>query len=380
MRNFKGGGVDDMPADATDTATTGDPEALLSAFQTGDSSTSSATTTSSTTTKTGHYWTVELVRPPGARTGLKSFIALAEAEIQTAVDLLGRGLTDPPPNVDDLMKPVIYESLGQSMTADQYEAALTKVETKQTALLTMDKKVMKTAIVISAENDRTLRSIQSVVKDLNLKLTAVGSGKLKSAQEVALMKAIAAAVEDVYEKVTAVADANAEMAGDSSKSDSNSAGSSANSSGGDSGSGGLGSLVQGLMSMIPMAAMAVAPIAQELLKSHEDPNKDKDAHAQGAQPQGGQAQAAAPDAAAAPGSATPAPAPGQPATTAPADPNAPASSAPGSTAPAANPLVRPASANVRRSTTRPAVTTADGADTAEAVDTDDEPDSAVVQA
>ncbi|MEV5840093.1 hypothetical protein [Nocardia sp. NPDC052112] len=377
MKNFKGGGVDDMAADATETATTGDLDALLTALQGGDSSTSSATTTSSTTTKTGHYWTVQLVRPPGARAGLKSFIALAEAEIQTAVDLLGRGLTDPPPNVDDLMKPVIYESLGHSMTAEQYEAALTKVETKQTALITMDEKVMKTAIVVSAENDRTLRSIQTVVKDLNLKLEAVGSGKLKSAQEVALMKAIAAAVEDVYEKVTAVADSNAEMAGDSSDSDSGNDSSDGSSSSGDSGSGGLGSLVQGLMSMIPMAAMAAAPIAQELLKSHEDPNKDKDAPADGTQPQDGQAQAAAPGAAPAPGSPTPAPA-----ATAPADPNAPGSTAPGSAAPAANSPMVPARASVRRSTTRPPAATSNEAETAAAVDAEgevDETDSPVVQ-
>lgn len=256
------------------------------------SSTSSSASPTCDTNKTGHYWTVELTVPPGAHTGLKSFIALAETEIQTAVDLLGRGATEPPPNVDDLMKPVVYESLGESITADQYEAALDKVETTQTALLTMDEKVMKTAIVVQAANDRTLRSIKTVVKDLNIKLAAVGSAKLKATQEVALMKAIAAAVEDVYEKVTAVADANADMAGDSSDSsdsDSDSSGSSSGSS--DSGSGGLGQMLQSLASMVPMLAMAAAPVAQELLTQNKD--KDKDQHTEGAQPQ--DAQAAPPE-------------------------------------------------------------------------------------
>ncbi|WP_330257079.1 hypothetical protein OG874_22420 [Nocardia sp. NBC_00565] len=303
---------------------------------------------------------------------------MAETEIQTAVDLLGRGATEPPPNVDDLMKPVVYESLGESITADQYEAALDKVETTQTALLTMDEKVMKTAIVVQAANDRTLRSIKTVVKDLNIKLAAVGSAKLKATQEVALMKAIAAAVEDVYEKVTAVADANADMAGDSSDSsdsDSDSSGSSSGSS--DSGSGGLGQMLQSLASMVPMLAMAAAPVAQELLTQNKD--KDKDQHTEGAQPQ--DAQAAPPGTAPAPGSPTPAPAPGatgQPAAAAPADPNAS-----GSAAPAANSPLVPARANVRRSTTRPPGSTATGADTEEVENVDDEmdePDSAVVQA
>ncbi|WP_329411990.1 hypothetical protein OG563_06135 [Nocardia vinacea] len=383
MRNFKGGGVDDMAADATETATAGDLETLLAAFQTGGSGTSSATTTSSTTTKTGHYWTVELTdaSPPGASTGLKAFIALAEAEIQTAVDLLGRGTTEPPPNVDDLLQPVVYESLGQSMTADQYEAALTKVETKQSALLTMDEKVIKTAITVSAENDRTLRAIKTVVKDLKLKFAAVGKGKLKPAQEIALMKAIAAAVESVYEKVTAVADANADLAGDDS--DSNSSSGNSSGSGGGSGDGGLGSLIQGLASMVPMAAMAAAPVVQEVLSQQaeqqkEEQKKQEEQQAQGA-PAGTPPEGTAPE----PGAPTTA----APAATAPGgtgQPAAPANSnGSGTAAPAANTPVVPARSNVRRST-RPAVAAASDTDAPEVVDADDdeapESDSAVVQA
>lgn len=187
--------------------------------------------------KTGHYWTVELTPPPGGSAGLKAFIEMAEEAIQTAVDLLGRGTPELPPNVDDLLRPVIYESIGDSLMKEQYQEALSEVQSRQTALLTYDTKVMKTSIVVAAGSDETLRAIKAIVAELQAKLKAAGSGKLKPAQEVALMKLTAQAIELVYDKVEAVYQLNNDMAGNGNQ---GSGGSGSGSGGGQSGAGGSG--------------------------------------------------------------------------------------------------------------------------------------------
>ncbi|WP_327100849.1 hypothetical protein OIE68_19870 [Nocardia vinacea] len=348
-----------------------------------------ATPTAATTAskaKTGHYWTVELTPPPGASAGLKAFIEMAEEAIQTAVDLLGRGTPELPPNVDDLLRPVIYESIGDSLMKEQYQEALAEVQSRQTALLTYDTKVMKTSIVVAAGSDETLRAIKAIVAELQAKLKAAGSGKLKPAQEVALMKIAAQAVELVYEKVEAVYQLNNDMAGsgnqgsDGSGSGSGSGQSGASGSGG-GGDGGLGQLVS-MLGMLPMMAMPLISQLPELLKQPDkDKDKDKDGAQDGAQP--GEPQAAAPGAAPgspAPAAAAPAPGTGQPAAAAPA---ATASASTPSATPVANTSGVSARANVRRAVNRTGSTPTDTeTDETHEDDPDDEVtvDSPVVQA
>ncbi|MGW4767784.1 hypothetical protein ACWEO2_07045 [Nocardia sp. NPDC004278] len=307
---------------------------------------------------------MELTPPPGASAGLKAFIAMAEEAMQTAVDLLGRGTPELPPKVDDLLRPVIYESIGDSLMKKQYEEALAKVQSRQTALLTYDTKVMKTSIVVAAGSDETLRAIKGIVAELQTKMKALGSGKLKPAQEVALMKLVAEAIDLVYEKVEAVYQLNNDMAGDGNN-DSGSSGSGSNgksgsgSSGGGSGDGGLGQLVS-MLGMLPMMAMPLVSQLPQLLKQHDkdkdDKDKDKDA-AEGATQTGqGQPQAAAPGAA--PGS--PAPAPAASGTGQPAAPAATASTgAPAAASPVANMSPVSARTSVRRAVKRTATTPTD---------------------
>ncbi|MFI7667911.1 hypothetical protein [Nocardia sp. NPDC049526] len=349
----------------------------------GATDTTTATTTSGKA-KTGHYWTVELTPPAGASAGLKAFISMAEEAIQTAVDLLGRGTPELPPKVDDLLRPVIYESIGDSLMKEQYQQALAKVQSRQTALLTYDTKVMKTSIVVAAGSDETLRAIKEIVSELQAKMKAVGSGKLKPAQEVALMKLVAEAIDLVYDKVEAVYQLNNDMAGDGN-SDSESSGSSSSGQSGSSGSsgggdGGLGQLVS-MLGMLPMMAMPLVSQLPQLLKQQDkDKDKDKDAAEDGAQPGEGQPPAAA--AGAAPGSPAPAAAPaGQPAAAAPAA--TAGASAPGSATPVANMSPVSARANVRRAVNRNGSTPTDtDTDETHEDDPDDEVtvDSPVVQA
>ncbi|MEV6139371.1 hypothetical protein AB0L63_25635 [Nocardia sp. NPDC051990] len=330
---------------------------------------------------------MKLTPPPGASAGLKAFIAMAEEAIQTAVDLLGRGTPELPPKVDDLLRPVIYESIGDSLMKTQYEQALAKVQSRQTALLTYDTKVMKTSIVVAAGSDETLRAIKGIVTELQTKLKAAGSGKLKPAQEVALMKLVAEAIDLVYEKVEAVYQLNQDMAGNGNNgSDGGGSGggggqSGSGGSGGGGGDGGLGQMMS-MLAMLPMMAMPLVSQLPQLLKPHgKDKDKDKDAAEAGAKTGEGQPAAAAPGAA--PGSPAPAPAApgtGQPVAAAPAaSASAPAASA----TPVANMSPVSARTNVRRAVNRTGSTPTD-ADTNEAhkddLDDDVTVDSPVVQA
>ncbi|WP_139347990.1 hypothetical protein [Nocardia donostiensis] len=273
---------------------------------------------------TGEYWTVELVRPEGASEGVLAYIALAETVIQTAVDLLGRGMPSPPPNVDELLTSVVHESLGAGEASKAYKKTLYTVEASQAQLQAMDEQVSKTSITVAAEQDQTLRAIKDIVAKLNTLLQAVSGVDLKPAQEVKLMDHIAAAVEAVYAKVTQVSDMNAEMAGEK-----NGGGGSSNGggvpTGGATGGGGGGSggdLMSSLLPMLAMAPMALMPLAQ-LLPDLLDPEKDKedDKAGEGEQKNGAPGK---------PGEQTPPP--GDP--NAPTDPNAPQN---GATAPQGQP-------------------------------------------
>jgi hypothetical protein len=376
-----GGGGDDMAAELAGTAA----DTWQTLFGSPTATDTTATTTSSAST--GHYWTVALTPPAGASAGLKAFIAMAEEAIQTAVDLLGRGTPDLPPKVDDLLQPVIYESIGDSLMKTQYQEALAKVQSRQTALLTYDTKVMNTSIVVAAGSDETLQAIKEIVAELQAKLEAVGSGKLKPAQEVALMKLVAEAIDLVYNKVEAVNQLNNDMAGaGNSNSGSSGSGSSGQSGSAGSGDGGLGQLVS-MLGMLPMMAMPLVSQLPELLKQ-QDKNKEKGAAQDSAQPGGGQPQAAAPGAP--PGSPAPAaaaPSAGQPAAPAPAPAPAATASAstPGSATPVANTSGVSARANVRRAVNRNGSTPTDtdtDTDETHENDPDDEVtvDSPVVQA
>ncbi|WP_454199647.1 hypothetical protein [Nocardia sp. Marseille-Q1738] len=161
-----------------------------------------------------HFWLVDLHCPPGASEGLRAFIALADTAIQTAVDLLGRGMTTPPPKVDDLLEPAFYEALGKGKADEAYRKTIDKVEARQLQLLQMDNKVIKSSVTVAAEQVQALRSIKNIVADLNAKLKAAGNAKLKPAQELPLLKAVAAAVDAAYDQVTASTAAGAAVTAD----------------------------------------------------------------------------------------------------------------------------------------------------------------------
>ncbi|MFI5715852.1 hypothetical protein [Nocardia sp. NPDC051750] len=228
----------------------------------------------------GKYWEVDLVRPPGGSEGLISYIAMAEAAIQTAVDLLGRGMPTPPPEVGDLLTKVTRETLGKGKAEEAYQDTLTKVEAKQTSLLVMDNQVIDTSIVMAGEQDRTLNTIIDIIERLNGVLTKVGSAKLKPAMEIKVLEVIAQAITLVYEKVTAVSDLSSEMAGGGGEEGSGGGGT----SGGGGGGAGAANAMGGLGSMLPMLAMlpmSLMPLATQMLPELLNPDKDKDEDEEG---------------------------------------------------------------------------------------------------
>ncbi|MFI5535259.1 hypothetical protein ACIA5H_02600 [Nocardia sp. NPDC051900] len=284
-----------------------------------------------------HVFLVELYCPPGASEGLSAFIAMAETAIQTAVDLLGRGMTTPPPNVDDLLQPEFYKTLGSGEADEQYRKNVDKVEARQLQLLQMDNQVIKTSVTVAAEQVRALKSIQHIVDELNVTLKRAGTGKLKPKDELPYLKAVADAVERVYDKITAIADLNENMAngngnGNSGGSGSSSGGGTSSGTGasGGGGDGGLSSLLP-MLAMLPMAAMPLISQIPEMMQKAEE---DKAKKAEENQHNG------------APGKPGQAPPPGQQPAAAPTqgDPNAqpagaqPATAQPGgvTAAPAAN--------------------------------------------
>lgn len=217
-----------------------------------------------------HYWPVELHRPAGASAGLKAVIQLAETAIQTAVDLLGRGTPVLPPKVDDLLKPAVYEDLGEGKASEEYTEAFEKVEKRQKALVGLDDEVVKAAIVVAEGKDKTLAAIKNIVKALNAKLDAVGGGKLKAAQEQQLMTLIARGVEAVYKLVNAAAEVNEEVAGGSEGATQGAA--QAGGAGGDGGS--LASLLP-MLAMIPMGLMSMAPTVIDMAQKFNEKQQEQ---------------------------------------------------------------------------------------------------------
>ncbi|WP_176580421.1 hypothetical protein, partial [Nocardia acidivorans] len=226
-----------------------------------------------------HYWTIpRLPVPSGASPALKSFIAMAEAALQTAVDLLGRGTTFPPPRVDDLLTTVVYKSLGEGNASEVYQKTLAAVEARQASLLTMDDKVLDVANVMSADKDLTLTAIKHLIADLVAALSRKTAAKLQPADEVSLMDMIAKTIEEVYKRVSKVAEDNLRMSGGGAGGNPGGGGNGgqqqpgASGGGGDSGGSGI---MQALM-MIPMLGASLLPSALQLVEKMNDKNDQRD--------------------------------------------------------------------------------------------------------
>gem|GEM_PF-4767846 len=293
-----------------------------------------ASATSDTSTGVGqHYWTVTLTAPSGASAALQQFVTMGQDAIQTAVDLLGRGATELPPIMDDLLQTVTYQDLGTGTASTDYQALLSEIESRQTSLLSTDNQVLQASITVSAATDTTLQYIETIVNDLQSEFSSI-TGTLTAAENTALMQQIGDAVDMVNARVTSVYQANQSIAGSS---DSNSSGTGSGSGSGSSSTGtstsasGTGSsdssgsnILSSLMSIIPMLAMPLVSIAPELLKDLTPKAGASGASAQsgtgkpaGAQPVGnGTAQPAAVTAPVNPGGPTAAPAAANPSTAA----------------------------------------------------------------
>ncbi len=261
-----------------------------------------------------HYWKIPpLPVPSGASKALKSFIAMAEAALQTAVDLLGRGTTAPPPRIDDLMTKVVYTNLGQSDTTDLYQKTLAAVDARRSSLLSMDDKVLDVANVMSAGKDSTLAAIKHLVAELVSALSRQTAAKLQPTEETALMDMIAKTISAVYEKVRKVAEDNLRMSGSGTTGGEASGGTPGGTSGGGNGQsesgagGGEGSgLMQGLMQaliMIPVVGASAIPAVMQLIERQNEKN-DRE-HPEGSGPPGTPAPSA--DPAARGGAPTPVP-------------------------------------------------------------------------
>ncbi|WP_227983739.1 hypothetical protein [Nocardia spumae] len=253
---------------------------------------------------------------------MKSIVALARTAIQTAVDLLGRGMPVPPPEVASLLKPVTFTNLGKSDTTVGYRRTIALVNARQTSLLQYDQEIARTSILVAASKDETLASIKHIVAELQTMLKAVPV-KLTTTQETALMRQITAAVAQVYRLVDAVYADNQSRAGGGSGSGSgsgSSSGSGASTGGGGSssgtagsGGGGLGDILGQLLPMaamiLPMGAMVAAPLVTQAMQKNQH-DKEAELHSNGEVTPGAGAAPAGDPNAAAPAAAVPATAPG----------------------------------------------------------------------
>ncbi|WP_406231662.1 hypothetical protein [Nocardia sp. NBC_01009] len=233
-----------------------------------------------------HYWKVELVRPPGVSEGVTAYIALAEGAIQNAVDLLGRGVPKPPPDVTDLLQPAVYKTLSTGEATEAYQKIIDTVEATQTWLLMEDAKVIKTSVRVAAEQNMTLKGIQRIVADLNTHLKAIGTAKLKEPQDTAaLLKEIVEAIEAVYKKVMAVAELNEDIANGGDKPTPTPTQPKPPTPGtpttpaGNGGGGGGPSILDQLMpmlGMLPMMAMPLAQMIPEMMRKEEEARKERE--------------------------------------------------------------------------------------------------------
>ncbi|MEV5652516.1 hypothetical protein AB0L57_30065 [Nocardia sp. NPDC052254] len=299
-----------------------------------------------------HYRTVKLDPPAGASAALRSVVGMARTAIQTAVDLLGRGMPVPPPEVSDLLKPVVYGYLGQAESTEKYQRAMTAVNARQSSLLTYDHQIAQTSITVAANQDQTLAAIKEIVDELQTKLKAVPA-KLTTKQEVAVMAHVGAAVNKVYKLVSAVYSDNQSHAGNGSGTSNSGGSDSSNGTGSGTaanagaantgaanagaGGGGIGDIIGQLLPMaammVPMGAMALTPVITQMMQKNEHDKQQQELQSNGEiTPGGGAAPLAADPNAAAPGAVMPGVAP------AAVDPSMGAQNAgtPGATAPSTN--------------------------------------------
>ncbi|AHH16409.1 hypothetical protein NONO_c16080 [Nocardia nova SH22a] len=263
-----------------------------------------------------HYWTVELKPPAGAKPAVRAIVSMARTAIQTAVDLLGRGMPVPPPKVGDLLKPVVFGYLGKSDSTKGYQQAIAAVNARQSSLLTYDHQIAQTSIIVAANQDETLGSIKKIVGDLQTWLEGVPA-KLTPKQEVVVMSRIGAVVDKVYQLVAAVYADNESHAGNnggtsgsggsgsggSSGSGSGAGGATAGNAGAAAGGGGIGDVIGQLLPMaamiLPMGAMALTPVITQMMQKNEHDKQEQELQSNGQiTPEGGAAPlpAAAPNA------------------------------------------------------------------------------------
>ncbi|MFC9435302.1 hypothetical protein [Nocardia sp. NPDC057030] len=237
-------------------------------------------------TASKHYASVDLVPPKGASIGLVHFVGMADAAIQDAVDLLGHGVPTPPPDVADLLQPVVYRNLGQSEATEEYQKTISAIDARQGALLTMDRQVVTTSNVIAAEQNQTLGSIMQDVDALNAAfrnaeplLQAASNRQAKVAIEIPLMDTIAHTIQRVYARVMAVYQLNTQLAGNSnSGTPQNTSPAGQQPAAGGGGGPDLLSSLMPMIAMLPMAAIPLMSLLPELLKKPGDKHgkDDKD--------------------------------------------------------------------------------------------------------
>ncbi|MFD0364782.1 hypothetical protein ACFQZZ_25360 [Nocardia sp. GCM10030253] len=164
-----------------------------------------------------------------------------------------------------------HEDLGIGAAAEGYMKSMAKVDTKKESLLRMDDRVLHTSVFVANEQNQTLRSIKTIIADLDDKLEAAGTGKLKPAKETTLLRQVAAAVEAVSDKVNATSQTNTDIAeGGSARLVVNGNVSGKAPVGGADGVGGLAGMIQALA---PMGMMAMP-----LVQGPPDLLGGKDAH------------------------------------------------------------------------------------------------------
>lgn len=228
--------------------------------------------TSDTSTATTGRYTVTLTPPAQASVALQQFIAMGQQAIQIAVDLLGKGVPELPPDVDDLMTTVTYQDLGSGTASSDYQNLLAQIESRSASLLSSDQQVLQASATASVNTASTLQYIQGIVSELQSEFTSI-TGKLTATENTAVMQQVGDAVDIINARVTSIYEANQTVAGNGNSggdgSGSGNTGASytgASNSGNTSSGSSSGSGLSSLMEILPMLAAPLISLAPELLK------------------------------------------------------------------------------------------------------------------
>ncbi|MEV0032755.1 hypothetical protein [Nocardia sp. NPDC050793] len=219
---------------------------------------------------------ISLHVPGGAHEVLKALIPAVEAKIQALVNMLGSGTPGTPQAFAKALELPDFESLDLSTTADQHQWIVERLKNRTATIRTLDETTLKTAVIVSDQNELILESIEGTVNTLNENLKKVGNGKTSADTDKNILTWLDQALKVVDEAVNGglnLVDDWAQLQNGSAEI-ANTVNPAANAGGG--GGGGIEGLISGLAPLAAMIAMQAPQLIEAFTKDKDQDDSDKD--------------------------------------------------------------------------------------------------------